>query len=188
MAYAGGSQRVKKEALLGHYLRCYKKFPRKKYFAPLAELYRSLDYLEEACEILQEGLRWHPSYIIARALLSQVYYQMGKFVQASLEAERVIRIDPKNLLGLKVLAKSYFKLNEIKKAAEPLNLFLKLFPNDEEALALKRSMPKERDSLKEFSSTSSPLRDFRILPLQKVPDKKIDRLRSLLVKIQSRIS
>src|SRR3989338_6292222 len=93
------NRKKKNIALLDYYLKMYKKYPLSKYFVPLADVYRSLDLLDEALNVLQEGLKWHPNYGVGRALLAQVYHQMGLFSEAVFEAERVLQNDPKNILA-----------------------------------------------------------------------------------------
>lgn len=122
--------------LLDYYVKLHKKNPRLKYFVPLAEIYRSLNLLDEAVETLQEGLKWHPNYFIARSLLSQTYFQMGKFLQASLEAKHVLNVDPQNLMALRISIGSNEKLGEKGFAMESLKKLLKLVPDDKGALEL----------------------------------------------------
>lgn len=183
--------RKKNISLLGYYHQLQKKDPKKKYFVPLAEAYRSLEYFDEAVQTLQEGLKWHPGYYVGRALLAQTYYQMGLFLQASLEAERVICIDSNNLLGLRILTKAYLKLGEIKKIKEPLGQLLKLIPGDKEALQIEASLVSSLDKKGGISKQSSQIGDFQIFSLQKTSQKvmfkKIDILNRLLVKIQSKM-
>ncbi|MEK7790248.1 MAG: tetratricopeptide repeat protein [Deltaproteobacteria bacterium] len=96
--------------LLGHYRLLFKNHPRKKYFVPLAEIYRSLECFDEAIQVLKEGLKYHPEYIIARALLAQTYFQMGYFAQANHEARKAIESDLENILALKIYIQSCSKL------------------------------------------------------------------------------
>ena len=72
---------------------------------PLADVYCSLDLLDEALDILREGLRWHPNYGVGRALLAHVYNQMGRASEASFEAQRVLQNDPKNILAQRIFSK-----------------------------------------------------------------------------------
>ena len=110
MANSSENQKKERVALLDYYLKMHKKYPLSKYFVPLADVYRSLDLLDEALEILQEGLRWHPNYGVGRALLAQTYHQMGRFSEAAFEAERVLQNDPKNILAKNI----FLKLSELK--------------------------------------------------------------------------
>ncbi len=105
MAYSFENQKKEKVALLDYYLKMHKKYPLSKYFVPLADIYRSLDLLDEALAVLQEGLKWHPNYGVGRTLLAQVYHHMGRFSEASFEAERVLQNDPKNLLAKSIISK-----------------------------------------------------------------------------------
>lgn len=190
-AYFGEEERLRQKNLkeLKYYLKLHKKYPRKKYFVPLAEMYRSLEYLDEAVQILQEGLKWHPGYFIGRAVLARTYYEMGYTLQASLEAKRVVHMDPKNLLGWRVLMKAYLKLGEVKNARETAQRLLKMIPSDEEALKIASSL----EDAHHFKGAESPrghIENFEVrhFPLQKNKgtDKKIDLLHKLLIKIQSK--
>lgn len=97
-------------------LECYKllikNFPKKKYFVSLAEIYRSLGDYEEAVLTLKEGLKYHPEYVVGRALLAQTYYQMGYFVQANHESHKIVESDPHNILALKIYTQSSLKLGQ----------------------------------------------------------------------------
>lgn len=104
MANSLEAQKKKKVELLATYLKMHKKYPLSKYFVPLADVYRALDLLDEALDVLQEGLKWHPNYSVGRALLAQVYHQMGRFSEASFEAERVLQNDPQNLLAKNIFS------------------------------------------------------------------------------------
>ncbi|MBI3017370.1 MAG: tetratricopeptide repeat protein [Deltaproteobacteria bacterium] len=118
------NQKKKKVVLLDYYLKMHKKYPLSKYFVPLADVYRSLDLLDEALEILQEGLKWHPNYGVGRALLAQTYHQMGRFSEAAFEAERVLQNDPKNLLAKNIFLKlSQLKTSEYHALKSPLGDF-----------------------------------------------------------------
>lgn len=104
----------KKQGKSVELLECYKllikNFPKKKYFVSLAEIYRSLGDYEEAVLTLKEGLKYHPEYVVGRALLAQTYYQMGYFVQANHESHKIVESDPHNILALKIYTQSSLKL------------------------------------------------------------------------------
>lgn len=98
--------------LLERYKLLIKNFPKKKYFVSLAEIYRSLGDYEEAVLTLKEGLKYHPEYVVGRALLAQTYYQMGYFVQANHESHKIVESDPHNILALKIYTQSSLKLGQ----------------------------------------------------------------------------
>jgi len=153
-------------ALLEYYEKMHKKYPKKRYFVPLAEIYRLLEYFEEATEVLHQGLKRHPGFYIARALLAQIYYQTGNYLQASLEAERVIQMDSHNLLALRLMAKSCLNLGELKKVREPIDRILKMLPEDIEALKVRSSLEGITDGIKiPFGRKPSRIEDFKIQAL-----------------------
>ncbi len=153
-------ERSNKLLLLDHYLNLHKKYPKKRYFVAAAEIYRELEYFDEAVQILKEGLKLHPGFYIGRALLARVYYEMNHFLQATIEAERVVKIDPENLLAIRILMKSYMKLGETQKVREFLHHLLKISVDDPEARRMQGALQK--------------------------PNKKIEILTKMLTKIQSK--
>jgi len=190
MLHTLDQDKQKKLTLLEYYLKLHKKYPRKKYFVPLAETYRSLDYLDEASEVLKEGLKWHTGYYVARAMLADVYYQMGHFIQASLEADRVIDLDPQNLTALRTTVRVSVKTGETKKTSTSLAQLLKLYPGDKVALQVKSQFgeePIQKQKETDILQTGR-VEDFQVLTIQPLNEKKskIDRLHSLLFQIQTR--
>lgn len=169
--------------LLKYYSKLHKKYPKKKYFVPLAEIYCEREYLDEAAQILQDGLKWNPTYFIARALLAHIYLKMGHPLQASLEAERVVQTDPKNLLALRILLRSHLRMGENQKGAVVVNQLLKVAPEDAEALKIK-----EKSTIREPLSDRpvGRIEDFQLKQLtEKKANKKIDTLSKLLIRVQS---
>src|SRR3989338_4515514 len=150
--------------LLQHHLKLYKKFPGKKYFVPLAEIYRASDNLEEAAALLEEGLKKHPGYFIARSLLAQTYYQMTRFVQAAMEADKVLEKAADNLLALRVGARAYWKLGQLNKSKTILEHLLALIPGDADALNLRAMIFKPHTlptAAQRSPETLSRIEDFR---------------------------
>ena len=103
-----------KIANLEYYLKMHKKHPKQRFFIPLADLYNRFGYADEAVQVLKEGLKWHPNYLVARALLARILEDQGHTLQAHLEAEKVVHGDQDNLLGLQTFLKTSEKLKERK--------------------------------------------------------------------------
>lgn len=180
-------EKLKKNlAFLEYYRLLFKNYPRKKYFVPLAETYRSLEYYDEAIEVLKEGLTTHPEYIIARALLAQTYFQMGYFVQSSQEAHKAIDADPQNVLALKIYIRSCIKLDQREKAKYAIVQLEALLPEDEEAKEWKEGI--ENPPLISLQAPIGKIEDFSLKRLTPKNDKKevIDTLNRLLIKIDQK--
>lgn len=171
MAAKPTEERLKKSLEhLSYYRLLFKNHPRKKYFVPLAEIYRSLECFDEAIQVLKEGLKYHPEYIIARALLAQTYFQMGYFAQANHEAHKAIESDFQNILALKIYVQSCFKLGQGEKAKYAMD---QLF-----------SLPQSTF----FQMPIGKIEDFELKHFHPKNDKKevIDALNRILIKIDQK--
>jgi tetratricopeptide (TPR) repeat protein len=188
-------ERLKKSLeLLEYYRLLFKNHPRKKYFVPLAEIYRSLECFDEALEILKEGLKYHPEYIIARALLAQTYFQMGYFVQANHEAHKAIESDFENIAALKIYIRSCFKLGlctpmgkpVADKAKDAIVQLFSILPDDDEAKEWKKGTLNSQPTL--LQMPIGKIEDFELKSLTPKNDKKeaIDALNRLLIKINQK--
>ncbi|MBN1154759.1 tetratricopeptide repeat protein [candidate division KSB1 bacterium] len=63
-------------------------------FARLAEMYLSLDRVEEAIKLCEEGIRRLPSYVTGHYILSKCYLRKNKIENAKKELKRVLYYDP----------------------------------------------------------------------------------------------
>jgi len=62
-------------------------------FARLAELYLSLDRVDDAIKLCEDGIRKHPSYVTGHYILSKCYMKQNKFENAKKELRRVLYYD-----------------------------------------------------------------------------------------------
>ncbi|MBI5633494.1 MAG: tetratricopeptide repeat protein [Nitrospirae bacterium] len=118
----------------------FDKDPNSKLFLPLAEEYRKEGMLEEAIDVLQQGLEKHVSYTSARVLLGKTYLEKGMMDEARKEFESVIKIVPDNLFAHKKLAEVYRDTGETDLAIKAFKAILKLNPMDEESLSSLRNI------------------------------------------------
>lgn len=75
------------------------KDPRTHTFARLADLYRKGGDLEQALEVVTEGLRHHPHYLNAQLVRAKVLKELGRTEEARTAFERVLDIDSENLVA-----------------------------------------------------------------------------------------
>jgi len=83
------------------------KDPGSRLFVPLAEEYIKAGMLEEAVQVLGDGLKKHPEFFGARVALGRVYFEQRKFREAKGEFEQVLKASPDNLVALRKLLTIY---------------------------------------------------------------------------------
>src|SRR3972149_10303028 len=83
------------------------KDPGSRLFYPLAEEYVKINMLEEAVQVLTEGLKRHPEMLSARVTLGKVHFEQGNLNDARKEFEEVLTAHPDNLMALKKLSVIY---------------------------------------------------------------------------------
>jgi tetratricopeptide (TPR) repeat protein len=111
------------------------KDPNSKLFVPLAEEYKKAGMLDEAIEVLVNGLEIQPGYLSARVSLGKIFIDRGLMHEAQAEFEKVIGAIPDNLYAHKKLAEIYRDLGEKDKSIREFKTVLKLNPMDEWAAA-----------------------------------------------------
>jgi tetratricopeptide (TPR) repeat protein len=123
------------------------KEPGSRLFVPLAEEYVKAGMLEEAVQVLTDGLKKHPDFLVARVTLGKIYFQQGKFAEARQELEAVVTVSPDNLVALRKLAVLYRQDKLLDKARHCCELLLAANPKDAEIQQLLQelnpSQPKE---------------------------------------------
>jgi tetratricopeptide (TPR) repeat protein len=123
------------------------KEPGSRLFVPLAEEYVKAGMLEEAVQVLIDGLKKHPDFLVARVTLGKIYFQQGKFPEARQELEAVVAVSPDNLIALRKLAVLYRQDKLLDKARHCCELLLAANPKDAEIQQLLQEMtpaqPKE---------------------------------------------
>ncbi|MBI3596754.1 MAG: tetratricopeptide repeat protein [Nitrospirae bacterium] len=108
------------------------KDPKSRLFVPLAEEYLKSGMTHEAMIVLTDGLKIHPNFHAARAILGKVYIENGQIAEARAEFEQVIKADPENLLAHRKLAKLYKEAGQTDKARISCKAVLSSNPKDAE--------------------------------------------------------
>lgn len=112
----------------------YEKNPRSKVFAPLADGYRKIGQLSQALVIAKAGLKFHEEFSGGHVVLGRIYEDMGQEENALSIYLKATELDPSNILAHKLLAESYLKAREIKKALSSYKMVLFLRPTDKASL------------------------------------------------------
>ena len=78
--------------------------PKGRNFAPLADAYRKAGELDRALELCTAGLELHPDYVSAHIVHARCLIDQKNDAGASEVFQRVLALDPENVLALKMLA------------------------------------------------------------------------------------
>ncbi|MDH7499861.1 MAG: tetratricopeptide repeat protein, partial [candidate division NC10 bacterium] len=114
------------------YYEKWRKDPRSKIFAQLADAYRKIGMLDEAIDVCLQGLKVHPSYVSARMVLARAYLEKDMDAEAESELSGVLGTDPGNILASRMLADLLYKKGNLPEAVEQYQRLLKLSPLDRE--------------------------------------------------------
>jgi len=101
-------------------------------FASLAEVYIDSGMIDEAINILKDGLMRNPSYSFGHFLLGKAYYFKGDLDAAQKKFEEAVTQDPKMVSGYLFQGNVFRKRQEYPRALEFYVKALELSPNDNE--------------------------------------------------------
>ena len=113
-------------------------------FIPVAEDYIRKGLLDEAIDLLKEGVERYPGYLSARVSLGKAYLEKGLINEAMQEFETVVRVSPDNLLAHRKLALIYQDAGRTDAAIKACDAVLIFSPKDKEIADLLRTLKKER--------------------------------------------
>jgi len=130
---------------LAKYLNAYEKDPNSRVFAPLAEAYRKSGYVEKALEILKDGIKSHPSYILGYLGLGNCYFDLGEFSQSYSVLRPLVESNRDNLILQKLFAQTCIKLNNKEEALETYKYLLFINPKDKDVAKNVKEIESELD-------------------------------------------
>ncbi len=113
----------------------YAENPRGRVFTHLAEAHRKNGEPARAREILRRGLADHPDYASAHVVLGRVLEDLGDRDGAVTAFERVLSLDPHNMVALRRLAVAADEAGRSENALEHWSALAALDPGDEEVEA-----------------------------------------------------
>lgn len=117
-------------AYFREYLRRYQEDPTSRIFAPLADAYRQMGKIDEAIQICEKGLEYHPNFPGGRVALARCYLEKKWYMEAKRELEKVVKEVPENLLAHKLLADTYYALKDYTSSLSAYKMAFLLSPND----------------------------------------------------------
>ncbi|HYL55740.1 MAG TPA: tetratricopeptide repeat protein [Gemmatimonadales bacterium] len=107
--------------------------PKGRNFAPLADAYRKAGELDRALELCTAGLQLHPDYVSAHIVHARCLIDQKNDAGASEVFQRVLALDPENVLALKMLAEIAERGGRFDQAVEWLGRLLAADPMNGEA-------------------------------------------------------
>jgi pentatricopeptide repeat protein len=123
--------RVKKHSsLLAKYTLMYEKKPRSRVFAPLAETYRKIGMIDDALEILKNGIKNHPTYTLGYIVLASCYYDLQNFEMAYNTIRPFVAKNLENIRMQKLFAQTCLNLSHLEEALQTFKYLLLMSPRD----------------------------------------------------------
>jgi tetratricopeptide (TPR) repeat protein len=108
----------------------YREHPESHVFAPLADACRKAGMLEQAVEIVDRGVAANPGYTSGFVVRGKCYYDNGDVDEAERSFERVLELDPSNLVALRFLGIILADRGDAHGAREHFKQILVLDPED----------------------------------------------------------
>lgn len=128
-----------------------------RHFYPLGEELRKIGELEEAEQVLRDGLVGHPNYLSAWISLGRVLRDQGKHREAVEILQRAFSLDGSNVVTARLMAESYLELGEKVEAIKKFKLVRALLPRDDEIENRIAALEQELNPAPAQEVTSAPL-------------------------------
>lgn len=110
----------------------YEKNPRSRVFAPLAEMYRKVGMVDKSMEILAQGIRQHPTYVLGYLGMSQCYYDIQQFSLAYNTLKPFVQTNRDNLKLQRLYADICLSLDRKEEALDTFKYLLFMLPKEKE--------------------------------------------------------
>jgi tetratricopeptide (TPR) repeat protein len=117
--------------------------PKSRLFYPLAEELRKAGQVDEAEQVLRNGLAAHATYLSAWVSLGRVLRDQKKDGQAVEALAHALTLDPGNVVAARLLGDSYLSLGDKVEAIKKYKLVHALMPGDAEIAAIVESLDLE---------------------------------------------
>lgn len=111
----------------------YSKDPKSRIFVQLADAYRKNNMVDEALDVLKQGLQYHPKYPLAYLILGKCYFDKRMFNQAKDAFEKTIEYDPVNIVAMRMLAQVCESLKDEACQIKAYKGIVSIDPSDEMA-------------------------------------------------------
>lgn len=117
--------------------------PKGRNFAPLADAYRKAGEIDRAIDLCKSGLELHPDYVSAHIVYGRCLIDQKDDPAATEVFQKVLQLDPENILALRILAEIAERTGHYDQGAEWLARLISADPmNGDAAEALTRMRSK----------------------------------------------
>jgi len=138
------------------------KDPSSRVFAQLGDLYRKAKLYDEAIQVLSSGLEQNPNYALGHLVLAKTYLDQMRSAMAKEELEKVIELDPQNIVALRLLSPIVEKGGSDQDLTRIYELILAVDPSDQQTLEKLNNLKKRQSEKKEV-----PTGEFRVETFQR---------------------
>ncbi len=114
--------------------------PRSRVFAPLAESYRRLGMIDKSVEILKDGIRYNPNYVLGYLGMAFCYVDMKKDSLAYATLRPLVETNRDNIRLQKLFAKVCEKIGYYDEALETYKYLLFINPKDSHIASIIREI------------------------------------------------
>ena len=120
-------------ALVKKYLAIYRKNPKSRVFALLADLYRKNGERDKALFLCKKGIKEHPQFASGHIALALILMDMNKLEMAADSLEKATECSPENIFAYKQLGQIQLLLKNPQKTLEAYKMVLFLDPENKKA-------------------------------------------------------
>jgi tetratricopeptide (TPR) repeat protein len=113
--------------------RKWKENPKGTVFAPYAEALRKHGQLDQARDVLKQGLQFHPDYVPGNIVLGRCCLDLGEDGAAEAAFAHALEVDPENVIALKALADITERQGRLVESVSWLNQLIAVDPSNDEA-------------------------------------------------------
>lgn len=162
-----------KSPIIQKYQKALEADPNSRVFAPLAECYRRLGLIDKAFEILKEGIKRNPDYVLGYLGLAFCYADKGEHQLVYSTLRPLVSRSRDNLRLQKLFAQSCLKINHQEEALETYKFLLFLNPKDQAAALKVQELDREVPVL-ESRKIETSQNQFDLSKIKASPDSDLD--------------
>jgi tetratricopeptide (TPR) repeat protein len=115
--------------------------PQSLVFPRLADIHRKNGEFQQAIGVCMEGLKNHPDNVTGRVVLGRCYYEQEKLQEAVAEFMKVVELDRRNNVAVKMIADIYSGQGMKEKAGDLYSFLLRMDPDNKSLVKLTGTFP-----------------------------------------------